>query len=265
MEDFLSNLESAGYSKNTLSTYRRVLRHFHSFLKLYRCSIDGFNEEELAFFLRGYYKTPASMRTAVSAIKHYLRFKGIVRKLNLALPEQESFKEFRPIPPEEMERLKELASSASSKELRLALLLCFCLGLSPAEITKLKVSSFGMFLDIPVLQEGRIKRFILSDTTLRELKAVREEKEPFSRLVSAPVATVKTAIYRVLKRSGYTLSIADFKDNYIAQLLKRGLPFDIVVEFSSSNLERVSYINRVIMLKSKADFIEESLKSGGVK
>jgi ribosomal protein S8 len=94
---------------------------------------------------------------------------------------------------------------------------------------------------------------------------VREEKEPFSRLVSAPVATVKTAIYRVLKRSGYTLSIADFKDNYIAQLLKRGLPFDIVVEFSSSNLERVSYINRVIMLKSKADFIEESLKSGGVK
>ena len=38
------------------------------------------------------------------------------------------------------------------------------------------------------------------------------------------------------------------------------LPLDIVVEYSGRSLERVSYINRVLKLQSKADIIGKKLK-----
>jgi integrase len=266
MEDFLSYLAEEGYSKNTLDTYRRVLRYFHSFLDFYGFDLKNFDEEKLYSFFSVRYRTEKSFRTAMSAIQHYLKFKKVKRKLKFQPPDYGEFKEFRPIKEEEFQKLKELVSHLRSEDLQTAMLLIFKTGLSPAEIGKLKVSSFGTFLGIPILQEGKIKRFIIDDEIVERLKKIKEAKLPVSPLLNTRPATMKVTFHRIMKQSSLDLSVADFKDNYVAELLKRELPLDIVVEYSGRSLERVSYINRLLTLKSKADIIEDKLKkSRGMK
>ncbi|RUM44383.1 MAG: hypothetical protein DSY35_02180 [Desulfurobacterium sp.] len=260
MEDFLSYLSGEGYSKNTLDTYRRVLRYFHSFLDFYGFDVKNFDEEKLYSFFSVRYRTEKSFRTAMSAIQHYLKFRKVKRRLKFQPPDYGEFKEFRPIKEEEFQKLRELVLRLRSPDLQTGMLLIFKTGLSPAEIGKLKVSSYGSFMGIPILQEKKIKRFIIDEEIADRLREIKETKLPVSPLLSTRPSTMKVTFHRIMKQSGLDLTVADFKDNYVAELLKRELPLDIVVEYSGRSLERVSYINRVLTLKSKADIIEDKLK-----
>jgi integrase len=260
MEDFLKALIEDGYKKNTIDTYRRVLRYFNTFLSLYGYDLVDFSEEKLYGYFATRYRTEKSFRTAMSAIQHYLKFKGIKRKLKFTPPETVEFKEFRPIKEEEIKRFEEAIERLKNKELQLALRMMLHLGLAPSEIGKLKVSSYGKFMGIPILQEKKIKRFVLNDKIREEIERIKEERLPVSPLVNARPATIKVTFHRLLKQLGLDFRVLDLKDNYVAQLLKRGLPLDIVVEFSGRSLERVSYINRMVNLKSKSELIEKSFR-----
>ncbi|ADU97194.1 integrase domain protein SAM domain protein [Thermovibrio ammonificans HB-1] len=260
MEDFLQSLIEDGYKKNTIDTYRRVLRYFFSFLSLYNYDLTDFDEDKLCGYFSVRYKTEKSFRTAMSAIQHYLKFKGIKRRLRFVPPENAEFKEFRPITDDEIKRIELALSSLRSQDLQTAMLLIVHLGLSPSEIGKLKVSSFGRFMGIPVLQENKIKRFVINPEVEERLSKIKEEKLPISPLLSTTPSTIKVTFHRIMKQLDRDYTVADFKDNYVARLLKRGLPIDLVVEYSGRSLERVSYINRVLNLQSKADVIEKSLK-----
>jgi integrase len=260
MEDFLQALAEEGYKKNTIDTYRRVLRYFHSFLGLYGYDLLNFDEEKLYGYFSVRYKTEKSFRTAMSAIQHYLKFKGIKRRLKFVPPDTGEFKEFRPITEEEFKELEEAIGRLRSEELQTALLLLIHLGLSPSEIGKLKVSSYGLFMGIPVLQEKKIKRFVLEKKLNERLSRIRQEKLPIAPLVSTTPQSVKVTFHRIVKELGKDYTVADFKDNYAAKLLKKGLPLDLVVEYSGRSLERVSYIGRVLNLSSKADIIEKAFK-----
>ncbi len=260
MEDFLKALAEEGYKPNTIDTYKRVLRYFDAFLTLYNYDLVNFSEDKLYGYFSGRYRTEKSFRTAMSAIQHYLKFKGIKRRLRFVPPETAEFKEFRPVKEEEISRFEEEVRKLRSKELQTALLLMLYLGLSPAEIGKLKVSSYSTFMGIPVLQEGKIKRFVIEDKVREELESIKEEKLPISPLLNVRPETVKVTFHRLLKKLGFDFKVADLKDTYVAKLLKMGLPIDIVVEFSGRSLERVSYINRILNLQSKAEVIERSLK-----
>jgi len=206
------------------------------------------------------YRTEKSFRTAMSAIQHYLKFKGIKRKLKFLPPENSEFQEFRPLKNEEVERFIGAVENLRERELQTALLMMLRLGLAPSEIGKLKVSSYGKFLGVPVLQEGKIKRFILDRDVEDRIKELREEKLPISPLVKVRPETIKVSFHRITKKLGLNFKVSDLKDNYVAKLLELGLPLDIVVEYSGRSLERVSYISRVLSLKSKAELIERSLK-----
>ena len=260
MEDFLKALIEEGYKPNTIDTYRRVLRYFDAFLSLYGYDLVNFDEEKLYGYFAGRYRTEKSFRTAMSAIQHYLKFKGIKRRLKFVPPETAEFKEFRPVKEEEIARFEEAIERLKSPELQTALLMMLHLGLSPAEIGKLKVSSYGTFMGIPVLQEGRIKRFVINDKVKERLDRIKEEKLPIAPLLNVRPETVKVTFHRLLKNMGLDFKVADLKDNYTAKLLKMGLPIDLVVEFSGRSLERVSYINRLLNLQSKAEVIEKTLK-----
>lgn len=260
MEDFLSSLIEDGYKKNTIDTYRRVLRYFQSFLDLYGYELTDFDEDKLYGYFSTRYKTEKSFRTAMSAIQHYLKFKGIKRRLKFTPPETAEFQEFRPIAKEELDFLYSQLSRLKSEDLKTALMMIFRLGLSPAEIGKLKVSSYGYFMGIPVLQEKRIKRFVIDDEIKERLESIKSEKLPIAPLLNVRPATVKVTFHRIMKQLGSKLTVADFKDNYVAELLKLGLPLDIVVEYSGRSLERVSYINRLLNLQSKAEVIEKKLR-----
>ena len=263
MEDFLKALIEEGYKPNTIDTYRRVLRYFDAFLSLYGYDLVNFDEEKLYGYFAGRYRTEKSFRTAMSAIQHYLKFKGIKRRLKFTPPETAEFKEFRPIKEDEINRFEEAVERLKSPELQTALLLMLHLGLSPAEIGKLKVGSYGRFMGIPILEEGRIKRFVINDKVKERLDRIKEEKLPIAPLLNVRPPTVKVTFHRLLKQLGLNFKVADLKDNYVARLLKMGLPIDVVVEFSGRRLERVSYINRLLSLQSKADIIEKSLKGKG--
>ncbi len=260
MEDFLKALIEDGYKKNTIDTYRRVLRYFHSFLDLYGYDLTDFDEDKLYGYFSSRYRTEKSFRTAMSAIQHYLKFKGIKRRLRFVPPESSEFQEFRPVNDEEFKSLNSQLSKLKSEDLKTALLMIFRLGLSPAEIGKLKVSSYGHFMGIPVLTEKKIKRFVIDEEIKERLEEKKFEKLPIAPLLDVRPSTIKVTFHRIMKQLGLNLTVADFKDNYVAELLKIGLPIDIVVEYSGRSLERVSYINRVLNLQSKAEVIEKKLK-----
>jgi len=263
MEDFLKALIEDGYKPNTIDTYRRVLRYFDAFLSLYNYDLVNFDEEKLYGYFATRYRTEKSFRTAMSAIQHYLKFKGIKRKLKFVPPETAEFREFKPVSEEEIARFEEAIEGLKNPELQTALLLILHLGLSPSEIGKLRVGSYGTFMGIPVLQEGRIKRLVINDRIKDRLDGIREEKLPIASLLSVKPANIKVNFHRLLKQLGFDFKVADLKDNYAAKLLKMGLPIDVVVEFSGRSLERVSYINRLLNLQSKADIIEKTLKGKG--
>jgi len=260
MEKFLKALKEEGYTENTLRTYERVLKYFHKFLDFYNYDFKNFDEEKLYSFISVRYRTEKSFRTAMSAIQHYLKFNKVKRRLKFTPPETGEFKEFRPIKKEELKKLEELISTLRSKDLQTAMLMVIHLGLAPAEIGKLKVNSYGIFLNVPVIQEGKIKRFVLNDEINERLKEIKEEKLPIAKLINSSSATMKVTFHNLMKKSNLDLTVADFKDNYVAKLIELGFPLDIVVEYSGRNLERVSYINRYVTLKSKADVIESVLK-----
>ncbi len=260
MEDFLKALIEDGYKRNTIDTYRRVLRYFHAFLSFYNYDLLNFDEEKLYGYFSARYKTEKSFRTAMSAIQHYLRFKGIKRRLKFVPPETSQFQEFKPIKEEEISKFKEALKRLKSSELQTALLMILTLGLSPSEIGKLKVNSYGSFMGIPVLEEKKIKRFVIDEEVNGRLKKIREEKLPIAPLLNVRPSTVKVTFHRVLKQLKLDFKVSDLKDRYVAELLKLGLPIDIVVEYSGRSLERVSYINRVLTLRSKAEVIEKTLK-----
>jgi integrase len=263
MEDFLKSLIEEGYKKNTIDTYRRVLKYFHSFLELYDYDFLNFNEDKLYGYFSGRYRTEKSFRTAMSAIHQYLKFKGIKRKLKFSPPETSEFQEFRPIKKEELEAIYSQLERFRSEDLKTAILLIVKLGLSHSEIGKLKVSSYTKFMGIPVLSEGKIKRFVIDEEVKNRLEKVRKEKLPISPLLNCYPSTIKVTFHRIIKQSKLNLTVSDFKDNYVAELLKMDLPLDIVVEYSGRSLERVSYINRVLKLQSKAEVIEKKLKKRG--
>ena len=260
MEDFLKALIEEGYKPNTIDTYRRVLRYFDAFLTLYGYDLVNFDQEKLYGYFAARYRTEKSFRTAMSAIQHYLKFKGIKRRLKFTPPETAEFKEFRPVKEEEISRFEEEIERLRNPELQAALLMVLHLGLSPAEIGRLKVSSYDSFMGIPVLREGKIKRFVINGRVKEMLDGIKEEKLPIAPLVGVRPETVKVTFHRLLKKLGFDFKVADLKDNYVAKLLKMGLPLDIVVEFSGRSLERVSYINRLLNLQSKAEVIEKTLK-----
>lgn len=252
-----------GYKKNTIDTYRRVLRYFRTFLDLYGYDLIDFDEDKLYSYFSSRYRTEKSFRTAMSAIQHYLKFKGIKRKLKFIPPESGEFQEFRPIKEEEFKALYNQLSRLKSEELQTAILMILKLGLSPAEIGKLKVGSYGYFMDIPVLAEKKIKRFVIDNGLRERFELIRQEKLPIAPLLNVRPATIKVTFHRIMKQLGLNFTVSDFKDNYVAELLKIGLPMDIVVEYSGRSLERVSYINRVLNLQSKAEVIEKKLKGKG--
>jgi len=260
VEDFLKSLIEDGYKKNTIDTYRRVLRYFHSFLELYNYDLLDFDEEKLYGYFSGRYRTEKSFRTAMSAIQQYLKFRGIKRRLKFLPPETSEFKEFRPIGRDEIEKILSQLERFRSEDLVTAVLLIIKLGLAPSEIGKLKVSSYGTFMGIPILQERRVKRFVIDGGLKERLDRIKEEKLPISPLLNARPSTIKVTFHRIMKKAGLDLTVSDFKDNYVAELLKMDLPLDIVVEYSGRSLERVSYINRVLKLQSKADIIGKKLK-----
>ena len=260
MEKFLKALREEGYTHNTLKTYERVLKYFHKFLDFYNYDFKNFDEEKLYSFISVRYRTEKSFRTAMSAIQQYLKFNKVKRKLKFQPPDTGEFKEFRPIKEEEIEKLESLIERLRSSELQTAMLMVIHLGLAPAEISKLKCTSYGVFLNVPVIQEGKIKRFVINEEINERLQKLKEEKLPVAKLISSSTATMKVTFHNLMKKAKLDLTVADFKDNYVAKLLKLGFPVDIVVEYSGRNLERVSYINRYVNLKSKADIIENVLK-----
>ncbi|WP_457680250.1 site-specific integrase [Thermovibrio sp.] len=260
MEDFLKALIEDGYKPNTIDTYRRVLRYFYSFLSLYNYDLLNFDQDKLYGYFSVRYKTEKSFRTAMSAIQHYLKFKGVKRRLKFVPPETSEFKEFRPVKREEIEKFESAVERLRSSELKTALLMVLHLGLSPSEISKLKVSSYGEFMGIPVLQERKVKRFVINGKVKERLDEIKEKKLPIAPLLKVRPETVKVTFHRLLKQLGLDFKVADLKDNYAAELLKMGLPLDIVVEYSGRSLERVSYINRLLNLQSKAEVIERALK-----
>ncbi len=260
MEKFLDTLREEGYTKNTLETYRRVLEYFQKFLDFYGFDEREFDEEKLYNFVAFKYKTEKSFRTAMSAIQHYLKFKGVKKRFKFQPPDTGEFKEFRPIKEEEFSTLLQLVDRLRSTDLRISMLLIIFAGLTPSEISKLKVTSYGKFLNIPILQEGKIKRFIINKLLQEELDRRKEELLPVSPIVSTKPSTVKVTFHRLIRQSELEVSMEDFKDNYAAQLIKLGLPLDIVVEYSGRSLERVSYINRVLKLESKTDIIEKAFR-----
>ncbi len=260
MEKFLDSLREEGYKKNTVETYRRVLEYFRKFLDFYGFDEKNFDEEKLYNFVAFKYKTEKSFRTAMSAIQHYLRFRGVKKRFKFQPPETGEFKEFRLLKEEELSKLLRFIDRLRSADLRTAMLLIVFAGLTPSEISKLKVSSYGKFMDIPILQEGKVKRFIVNRVLREELDRKKEELLPVSPIVSTKPSTVKVTFHRIVKQSGIDVSIDDFRDNYAARLINLGLPLDIVVEYSGRSLERVSYINRVLKLESKADVIEKVFK-----
>jgi integrase len=229
-------------------------------LELYGYSLTDFDQEKLYGYFSGRYRTEKSFRTAMSAIQHYLKFKGIKRKLKFVPPESAEFQEFRPLKEEELKKVREAVDNLRDRELQTALLMMLYLGLAPSEIGKLKVSSYGKFMGIPVLQEKKIKRFIIDEEVDERIRELRQEKLPISPLLRVRPQTIKVTFHRLIKRLGLDLKVSDLKDNYAARLLKFGLPIDIVVEYSGRSLERVSYINRVLTLKSKAELIEKTFK-----
>ncbi|WP_459895131.1 site-specific integrase [Desulfurobacterium crinifex] len=260
MERFLQRLKDEGYSENTIQTYRRVIGYFQRFLEFYGFSEENFDQNKLQSFLSTRYRTKRSFRTAVSAIQRFLKFRNVRLDLKIEFPLSGEFREFREIGEETINNIENEVKTLRSDELKLSLLLIIHLGLAPSEISLLKVSSYGSFLGVPILEEGRVKRFVLEEKINKKLKELKGRKLPEDKLLGVSPGTVKVTFHRIMKKLGLNLKVSDFRDNYVAELLRKELPQDIVVEYSGCSLDRVAYIGRVLFLRSKADIIEANLK-----
>ncbi|SNR82203.1 phage integrase N-terminal SAM-like domain-containing protein [Desulfurobacterium atlanticum] len=255
IEEFRKYLQDNGYSKSSVSTYIRAVEKFYLFLKFYGFTEKKFDEEKLVSFLSSTYKTRKSLYTAVSAISRYLSF-VFKKRVKIGFDEifVDDFREFKEISDEKFSEILEMVEKRRKKDLKFALYLILFLGLKPSEIVKISTFRLSFFGRVPAIDENGIKRLIVDDRLLKIIKEMEDENGVVRFKVKPD--SLKVVFFRIV---GKEFSVNDFRENYAYRLLKKGLPVDIVVEFSQVPLDRVSYLYRVLTLKSKQEIIGEKL------
>ncbi|OMH40468.1 hypothetical protein [Desulfurobacterium indicum] len=252
VEDFKRYLEKQGYSQNSIATYLRAVEKFYLFLRFYGFKEKKFDEYKLISFLSSTYKTSGSLKTALSGIRKYLSLTfGI--KLSVSVDMEDDFKNFVLIDDNKLKEFYKKAVGSRKKDTKVALVMMFYLGLKPSEIAKLKKFTVKYIDKVPAIDEGKIKRLLVD----KEVVKILEEAEN-SGVVTLSVNpnSLKVTFFKI---TGKTFSLNDFRENYAYRLIRKGLPVDIVVEFSGLSLDRVSYLYRFFTLKSKQDIISEKL------
>jgi len=256
MEKFLETLKSEGYSENSIKTYERALIKFSRYLKFYGFTEKNFEVDSLIYYLSAHYKSRRSILTALSAIRQYLLFKGLrVRRFKVTV--DDDFKEFKRIDESVFKALETEISRIRKEQLKFGLKLMVYLGLKASQISRLRKFSFKFLNDVPVIEEGNIKRILLKKDFFEEVQEFLKGISLEEPIFVGSYGSLKVTSSRVFRKFG--LNLSDFRDNYVSELLKRGLPTDIVVEYSGVPLNRVSYIYRVCFLKSKVDIVEGKL------
>ncbi|WP_457570361.1 site-specific integrase [Desulfurobacterium sp.] len=252
LKDFENYLEKEGYSQNSIATYLRAVEKFYLFLRFYGFKEKKFDEDKLISFLSSTYKTSGSLKTALSGIRKYLSFAfGI--KLSVSVDVEDDFKDFILIEEDKLREFYERAVKSRKKDTKVALVMMFYLGLKPSEIAKLKNFTVKYIDKVPAIDEGKIKRLLIDREVIEVLKEVEANGVV---TLSVNPNSLKVTFFKI---TGKAFSLNDFKENYAYRLIKRGLPVDIVVEFSGLSLDRVSYLYRFFTLKSKQDIIGEKL------
>ncbi len=255
-EKFREFLLENGYSQSSISTYLKSVEKFQLFLRFYGFEEKKFDSEKLISFLSSSYKTRRSISTAISGISRYLSFLLKRRvKIDVGSFQEGEFREFREISKEMFQELLLKVGIRRKTDIKVSLYIMLFLGLKPAEIERLGSFRLSYIDKIPAIFETGIKRLIV-DTELVEI--FRESEDKNSGLISLNIKrkSLKVIFFRIV---GKPFSIIDFRENYAYRLIKRGLPVDIVVEFSGVPLDRVSYLYRVFTLKSKQEIIGEKL------
>ncbi|WP_457568593.1 hypothetical protein [Desulfurobacterium sp.] len=252
IREFADFLRGEGYSESSVSTYIRAVEKFYVFLKFYNFKEKSFDSEKLVSFLSSSYRTPSSLRTALSGIRKYLWFAfGI--KLRVSADFEEEFREFKLIDRQTLRKFLDVSARSRKKSVRAALVMMVYLGLKPSEISRLRRFSIKYIDKVPAIDEGKVKRLLID----REVVDVLREIEVDSVVsLSVNPESLKVSFFRL---TGKEFSLMDFKENYAYRLLEKGLPVDIVVEFSGLPLDRVSYLYRLLFLKSKQEIIGEKL------
>ena len=131
--------------------------------------------------------------------------------LKIEFPLSGEFREFREIGEETINSIENEVNALRSDELKLSLFLIIHLGLAPSEISLLKVSSYGSFLGVPILEEGKVKRFVLEEKLNKKLKDLKERKLPEDKLVDVSPGTVKVTFHRIMKKLGLNLKSVRFQ------------------------------------------------------
>ncbi len=257
MKKFLETLKGEGYSQNSLRTYERALNRFFGYLKFYGFDEKNFDVNSLIYYLSTTYRSKKSILTALSAIRQYLLFRGI-RVPRFKVDFSEDLREFKEIDELTFDTLEEQIKRVRKQHLKYSLKLMVYLGLKPSQILRLRKFSFKFLNDIPAIEEGTIKRLILDKGFSKEIEGYLSNFSPDESFFKGSYGSLKVTSSKLFKKFGLTLY--DFRDNYALSLMKKGLPFDIVVEYSGISLERASYIYRVSFLKSKIDIVEGKLK-----
>ncbi len=252
VKEFRDYLKGEGYSENSIATYVRAVEKFYLFLKFYGFKERSFDEDKLVSFLSSTYKTAGSMKTALSGIRKYLHF-AFDFKLTISVNVEEDFKDFVLIKKEKLKEFFERAMKSRKQGIRAALIMMLYLGLKPSEIAKLKRFSLKYIDKVPAIDEDRIKRLLIDREVVESLKEL--EKDGIVCLSVNP-QSLKVTFFKI---TGKDFSLSDFKENYAYRLIEKGLPVDIVVEFSGLSLDRVSYLHRFFTLKSKQEIIGEKL------
>lgn len=255
LTDFENYLRENGYSESSVSTYKKAVEKFYLFLKFYGFTEKKFEEDKLVQFLSSTYKTKKSLYTALSAVSRYLSFVSGKRvKIGLNDMFVDDFKEFKQISEETFAEILKKIEKRRKKDLRFALYLIVFLGLKPSEIVRIKTFKLSFYDRVPAIDENGIKRLIIDDELLKIVKDMEDETGVVNFKVNPE--SLKVVFFRIV---GKKFSVNDFRENYAFRLLRKGLPVDIVVEFSGVSLDRVSYLYRVLTLKSKQEIIGEKL------
>ncbi|WP_456398004.1 site-specific integrase [Desulfurobacterium sp.] len=250
--NFKKYLEKEGYSQNSITTYMRAVEKFYLFLKFYGFDEKKFDEDKLVSFLSSTYKTSGSLKTALSGIRKYLSFAfGI--KFSVSVDVEDDFKDFLLIEDDKLREFYERAVKSRKKDTKVALVMMFYLGLKPSEIARLGKFTIKYIDRVPAIDEGKIKRLLIDREVVEILKEV-ENDGVVTLFVNSN--SLKVTFFKI---TGKSFSLNDFKENYAYRLIRKGLPVDIVVEFSGLSLDRVSYLYRFFTLKSKQDIISEKL------
>ena len=258
MQGFIELLRKQGYSSNTIETYQRALKRFDLFLKLNGFTEGKFDADKLISFLKAYYRSAKSLKTATSAIRVYLRTKGVnLTNFNF---KDDTFREFRYISDEVFNGFKKAIDEIRREESRLAIRLMVLLGLNPRQIESLTGSSYIDSLPVPIVSGKRFKRLVIHRGLGENLKFIVSGLKPEERILNINADVLKVTFYNLKKKLNINLKVLDFRENYAYKLLKKGLPLSIVSEYSNVSVQRLSYIYRFSSLKSDIEIVGEKLK-----